>query len=276
MAVVKMKKIAFIDSGIGGIPYLRHAVEHIQTVESIYVADTAFFPYGDKPANELRRRLIRLVDILQRRFNPQAIAIACNTASVVALPELRNQFSFPFIGTVPAIKPAATLTANRHIGIMATSQTTRDPYVDDLVARFAEDIQVTRIPAGQLVKDIECRFFSDRDSGAVAAVANRFQDAGCDTVILGCTHFIHLKDTLERRWRGGIRCVDSREGISRQLQRIILGLGIEDMPILTKREMDCDAQKRVSEFFITSDINADYYRQIANHFCIEFKGVFHV
>jgi glutamate racemase len=134
--------IAFVDSGIGGIPYMTHALRHIPDIRGVYLADNGFFPYGIREPEELSERLVSIVRKLREQSDPAMVVLACNTASVVALSELRSRFPIPFVGTVPAIKPAALHSRRRRIGVMATEQTLKDPYLDSLIADYAADAEL--------------------------------------------------------------------------------------------------------------------------------------
>lgn len=273
-----MKSIAFIDSGIGGIPYMQHALRHIPGINTQYFADTAFFPYGVRKPGLLIQRLQELVEYIEDHYNPHIYVLACNTASVVALEHLRSRFAKPFIGTVPAIKPAALISANRRVGIMATSQTLQDPYLEDLIREYAGDLRLQKIAATELIEGIEHDFFRIDGNGHLKAIAQAFSDEKNDTVVLGCTHFIHLEELLQSHWKGNIRLVDSREGITRQIVRVINGLSLDSFPRLQSimPEPDCSALSDRSSFFITSAERLNYYQDIAGHFCSHFQDVINV
>jgi glutamate racemase len=267
--------IAFVDSGIGGIPYMNHALEHIPQIDGVYLADTAFFPYGQRRPGDLRRRLEGLIAALIERCEPDIVVLACNTASVVALDHLRNTFAIPFVGTVPAIKPAAIRSTSRRIGIMATEQTLKDPYLDQLIGDYAADAQITRLPATGLIEGIERRFFERRDGELLESIGERFADAGADTVVLGCTHFIHLEDELFRRWGDRFQVLDSREGISRQIYRLLNGLPADSYPQLVYSGARRGEDGSQARFFITSRDLESYYRRIAEFFSFRYEGILH-
>jgi glutamate racemase len=215
--------IAFLDSGIGGIPYLLATRDALPAPRLAYYADNLNFPYGERSVSELRRLVLEAAERVVSLTEPAVIVVACNTASVVALATLREAFPIPFVGVVPAIKPAASLAAHGRIGVLATSRTVEDEYVSDLITRFAPSAEVILEPAGGLVQIVEERLGSLADDELVAALdepLRRLRRARVDAVVLGCTHFIHVRPTIERLLGPGIRVVDSVEGVVRQTARV--------------------------------------------------------
>jgi glutamate racemase len=216
--------IAFLDSGVGGLPYLELARRHLPGQRFAYVADRAHFPYGEKSAAAVRDAVVDTMDRLWRTDPPKTAVVACNTASVVALEALRSRFPIPFVGVVPAIKPAAERSASKRIGVWATQKTLEDGYVDDLVRRFAADCVVVRVPGRDIVRFVENDLSNasvEKRGACVAETARTFSKAKVDQVVLGCTHFIHLAAELEAALGPGARVVDSREGVCRQLLRVL-------------------------------------------------------
>src|SRR5262249_49868107 len=129
----------------------------LPTAPIIYAADSAGFPYGRKTEAELATRVPALLGRLVERFRPRLAVIACNTASTIALDHARAALDIPVVGTVPAIKPAAELSKSRVIGVLGTQATVRQPYVDDLAARFASDCVVIRHGSPELVELAEAK-----------------------------------------------------------------------------------------------------------------------
>ena len=121
------KKYVFLDSGIGGLPYFRYFHEKAPYAPAAYVADLEHFPYGEKTREEVIRYAIGVTEKIIARLNPAMIIVVCNTMSTAALDALRQTFPIPFVGTVPAVKVAAEVSANKHIGIIATARTINDP-----------------------------------------------------------------------------------------------------------------------------------------------------
>src|SRR5881394_2113955 len=183
--------ILFFDSGIGGLSVLAPTRALLPHAPIVYAADSAGFPYGTKTEAELASRVPALLGRLVERYRPRLAVIACNTASTIALDHARAALDIPVVGTVPAIKPAAELSKSRVIGVLGTEATVRQPYVDDLAARFATDCTIVRHGSPQLVELAEAKLDGDEIGiGVVRAAAQPLFDAPdgsrIDTVVLAC------------------------------------------------------------------------------------------
>ena len=143
----------------------------------------------------------------------------CNTISVSALASLRERFPFvPFIGTVPAIKLAASVTKNKKIGLLATNATVRDAYIRELEKGFASGCTIYSRGDAALVSFIERKFVTADEHEKIEAVmpaVGYFAEKGCDTIVLGCTHFTHLADIMQKAAGKNVSVVDSRDGVAR-------------------------------------------------------------
>src|ERR671920_149862 len=149
--------ILFFDSGVGGLSVLAPTRELLPTAPIVYAADSAGFPYGKRSEAEIASRVPALLGRLVERFRPRLAGIACNTASTIALDHVRAALDLPVVGTVPAIKPAAEMSKSRVIGVLGTEATVRQPYVDDLAARFAADCTLVRYGSPKLVDVAEAK-----------------------------------------------------------------------------------------------------------------------
>ncbi len=220
--------IAFLDSGIGGLPYLARARELLPGETFLYLADTEGFPYGGKDDKTIRELVLDRVERLVRLHSPTILVIACNTASQLALNAVRKAFPrLPVIGTVPAVKPAAETSLKRRIGIIATESTVRSPYLDELVRRHAAGCLVLREGAPELVRFVETEFLRSNAAGRRAAVAphlQSFMESGVDRIVLACTHFLHVSADIQsfaRETDPEASVVDSREGVARRLANVL-------------------------------------------------------
>ena len=215
----------FLDSGTGGIPYMLHLKEKCSDALCIYAADTRNFPYGQKTASEIAASAEAAVRLLLTYFIPGAVVIGCNTISVTALEHLRTCFpSVSFVGTVPAIKQAASVTKNHRIGLLATRRTVDEPYTAELARRFAADCTLIKRADPALIDFIEHDFFTASDADKKAAVKpalDFFAEQGADTIILGCTHFLHLSDVIQDEAGAKVCIVDSKEGVVNQALRVV-------------------------------------------------------
>ena len=214
----------FFDSGTGGIPYMLYLKQKSPHSSCVYVADTKNFPYGEKSVGEIVRCASDTVHLILRRFVPRAFVVACNTLSVTALEQLRAAFpAVPFVGTVPAIKQAAAVSKNRRIGLLATQRTVDEPYTAELAQRFASDCTLIKRADPALIEFIEHDFFTASDADKKAAVkpaVNFFWENGTDTIILGCTHFLHIADVIAQEAGKEVQVVDSKEGVVNQALRV--------------------------------------------------------
>ena len=209
------------DSGIGGLSVLKPIQALLPAAPIVYVADSAFYPYGTKSEAEIAERLPSLLGMLAERFDPELIVIACNTASTIALDAVRAALPLPIVGTVPAIKPAAALSASRVIGVLGTQATVRQPYVDRLAQRFAADCTILRHGSAELVDLAEAKLRGETaDPAAYHAILDGLlaQPGGeeMDTVVLACTHFPLVEQELAAASPRPIRFVDGKEGIARR------------------------------------------------------------
>ena len=215
--------ILFFDSGVGGLSVLEPTRALLPTAPIVYVADSAAFPYGTRSEAEIAARVPALLGRLTERFHPRLAVIACNTASTIALPFVRAALDIPVVGTVPAIKPAAELSKTRVIGVLGTEATVRQPYVDDLAARFASDCRVLRHGSAELVALAEAKLAGERvDPHEVAAAVEPLTGQDMDVVVLACTHFPLLAEELAAALPG-VRQVDGGPGIARRIAHLTQG-----------------------------------------------------
>lgn len=211
-------RVLVFDSGIGGLSVAACIHRQLPGIDLIYLADNAGFPYGDQPESVVVDRSCTLIARALEQFPADVVVVACNTASTVVLPHLRSMTTVPVVGVVPAIKPAAAKTRNRRIGLLATPATVRRPYLDRLIEEFAGDCQVERIGHPGLV-----RWAEELVAGGVvpadelAEAMKAFADAGVDTVVLGCTHYPLLLESLRQSLPAVRFWVDSGEAIARRV-----------------------------------------------------------
>ena len=209
----------FLDSGIGGIPYMTTLRQRAPQASCVYIADAANFPYGEKSHEEVVECVTSLTEKICDRFAPSVIVIACNTMSVNALDLLREKFpQVHFVGTVPAIKLASSVSKKRRIGLLATRATCENPYNIELKNKFAADCEIINHPDGELVSFIEHNAFTatrEQSLEAVKPAVDFFRRKGCDVLILGCTHFLNFTDVFEEACGKNIKVVDSVDGVVR-------------------------------------------------------------
>jgi glutamate racemase len=213
--------LLFFDSGVGGLSVLRPTRELLPNAPVVDVADSAGFPYGERSEEDVAARVPALLAPIVERFRPRLVVIACNTASTIALDHARAALDLPIVGTVPAIKPASEMSKTRVIGVLGTQATVRQPYVDDLAARFAADCTVIRHGSPELVELAEAKLAGEEVRvEAVRAAARPMFEAqrggDIDVVVLACTHF-PLLDAELRVAFPGVALVDGGPGIARRI-----------------------------------------------------------
>ena len=209
----------FLDSGVGGIPYLNYLLKLAPKASALYVADSKHFPYGEKTQNEVISFTFEIVKSILENITPDIIVLACNTMTVSALKELRVAFNFPFVGTVPAIKPANLVSKNNRIGLISTERTAKDIYTQRLIDKFLPNSTVFIRAEADLVDKIENGLAyktEEKQFEAIKPIMSFFEKENCDTLILGCTHFLHLRDSFIKagmECKNPITIVDSLEGV---------------------------------------------------------------
>jgi len=214
---VTVPRILVFDSGVGGLSIADCIHRQLPGVRLVYLADNAGFPYGAQPEAVVIDRSQALISQALTDFPCDVVVVACNTASTVVLPHLRAMTSTPVIGVVPAVKPAAAVSENRRIGVLATPATIRRPYLSDLVDEFASDCTVERLGHPELVQWIEnLAMGTPVPEPMLSQALQPFRDAEVDTVVLGCTHYPLIKDLLQRQLPGVKHWVDSGEAIARR------------------------------------------------------------
>jgi glutamate racemase len=219
--------ILFFDSGVGGLSVLQPTRQLLPNAPIVYAADNAGYPYGTKSEAELAARVPALLGRLVERFRPRLAVIACNTASTIALEHVRAALDIPVVGTVPAIKSAAELSKSRVIGVLGTNATVRQPYVDDLTARFAADCMVIRHGSAELVDLAEAKLAGatvsiDAVHGAIAPMFVRPNGEKIDVMVLACTHFPLLAEEIATAFPAIVQ-VDGGQGIARRIAYLTEG-----------------------------------------------------
>ena len=225
-----VKRVLVFDSGVGGLSVFDAIAASGAALDLDYVADNAWLPYGLKSDGELQARVPSLLLRLVEQWAPDIVVVACNTASTIALEQVRAALSVPVVGVVPPIKPAAALTRTGTIGLLATPATVMRAYTNDLIAKFALDKRVVRFGSAALVHAAEQKLSGVDATGPVIteAVAEAVEGlfgapggADIDVVALACTHFPLL--ALELAATAPRPCIwlDSGEAIARRVAHLL-------------------------------------------------------
>lgn len=221
--------ILVIDSGVGGLSVTQHIRLKCPSATITYIADTLYFPYGQKAEEIVIQRIHTLVRYGLCDIQPDLVVIACNTASTVALESLRETFSVPFVGVVPAIKPAAQNSASGIIGVLATRGTVNGLYTRNLISSFAQGNGVFLHGSSLLVETAEQKL------QGVAPCLQRIQEdvnkllcqhKEIDTVVLACTHFPLLKAEFQECFPKIKSWIDSGDAIARRVEFLLAEMGL--------------------------------------------------
>ena len=219
--------ILVFDSGIGGLSVLGPLRERLPSARYVYVADDAAFPYGDFAEPALVAHIVTLMDDLIGRFSPDLVVIACHTASTLVLAPLRARFDTAFVGTVPAVKPAAASSRTGLVSVLATPGTVRRDYTKDLIETHGGACKFTLVGSARLAALAEAKMASGAvsDADILAEIAPAFVTDGdrrTDTVVLACTHYPFLRAEFERLAPWPVDWIDPAPAIARQAA-VVLG-----------------------------------------------------
>ena len=219
----KAPRVLVFDSGVGGLSVLREISHRIPHAELVFACDNAAFPYGIISEQRLMERVVEVMKLLLRETEPDIAVIACNTASTLVLEELRRQFDIPFVGVVPAIKPAAAQSQSKVIGLLATPGTVERHYTDSLISDFAPGCTVVRVGSSELVYIAEQKLRGTPPETAVLkqVVAPFLKQNELDSVVLACTHFPLLVDELKPLLPAKVQWIDSGEAIARRVETLL-------------------------------------------------------
>ncbi|MEA2638756.1 MAG: glutamate racemase [Chloroflexota bacterium] len=240
VAAPDRRPVGVFDSGVGGVTILREILAQAPTEHCLYVADSREAPYGEKPPWYIVERCERIVDFLLAR-DAKVIVVACNTASVVALTHLRQRYTVPIVGIVPAVKPAVALTRTGKIGVLATPTTAQSEPLAQLIEEFAEGVAVVTEVCPELVPLIERGMLAGPE---IEEPLRRHLDAllaaGVDVIALGCTHYPLLRELIGEICGPSVAILNPADAVARQLCRV-----------LATKELESDASAALTPYFTT-------------------------
>ena len=242
--------IGVFDSGVGGLSVLAEIRRLLPNESLLYVADCGNIPYGEKTPEFIQQRCSVMAEFFQQQ-GAKALVLACNTATVAGVADLRRDFpAWPIVGMEPAVKPAAAATRSGVVGVLATTGTLQSAKFAALLDRFATDVRVITQPCPGLVELIENGdLHSEALRQLLAGYVGPLLGAGCDTIILGCTHYPFLKPLLKQMIPEDISLIDTGAAVARQLQRL-----------LAERELLAEGPARAAQFWTSAD--PEHFRTI--------------
>lgn len=246
------RPVGMFDSGVGGFSVLQSFHSLAPNERVIYFADTAWFPYGPRPAAEVRKRSFAITQRLLAS-DVKLIVVACNTASAAAVADLREAFDVPFVGMVPGVKPAASRSRSGRVVILATEGTLDGDLYSRVVEDFARGTTIHAVPGtglAELVEEGQAGTPAARE--AVASILAPEVRAGADTVVLGCTHYHFLAGDIEAAFPG-LTIIDTSEAVARRAVQVLderdaragsTALGAIDLIVSGDREAFREAMAR--------------------------------
>jgi glutamate racemase len=211
--------IGVFDSGVGGLSILDEALRQLPMHNYIYLADSANAPYGERSSNWIAARSLALCRYLLNQ-GCDAIVVACNTATAEAIAQIRNELAIPVIGVEPGIKPAAMQSQNRIVGVLATEATLKSDKFNALLATLPSNCQFIKQAGAGLVPLIEAGDANSEETlELLAEHLEAIQDAGADTLVLGCTHYPFLRKAIRKLLGESVTLIDTSEAVVRQLKK---------------------------------------------------------
>lgn len=224
------RPIGLFDSGLGGLSVLKSFVEAMPEESFIYYGDNGNAPYGDKPVEEITRLSMDCCRFLIDR-GVKVIVVACNTASAASLTAMREGFDLPIVAMEPAIRPASQMLQGGKMLVMATTNTLSLNHYQSRIREIGMVEKAINLPCREIVDMVERgQMDTPEMDGLINSLLRPLAGENVDVVVLGCTHFIHVYDTIYRIassiWEG-VKVIDGNEGTTRQLQRVLLQHGLE-------------------------------------------------
>lgn len=245
--------IGVFDSGLGGLSVLQELIRLAPDEDVVYVADSAHVPYGTKPPAFIEERSLAITRFLVDSLHTRGVVVACNTATTHAVASLRRTFpTVPIVGMEPAVKPAAAVTRSGVVGVLATPATLDGERFAALVHRYTDGIELLTQPSPGLVECVEA---GDVEGPATERLLRAFTgpmlERGADTIVLGCTHYPFLRDTLQRLVGPDVTLIDTGEAVARQTVRV---LGIDDRNV-GRRPLKEDTNSGRITYYSSGDTN---------------------
>ncbi len=258
LSFLGMGPIGIFDSGVGGLSVWREIIKVLPSESTIYYADNANCPYGDKSQQDI----IRLADKVTTFLIEQGcsvIVVACNTATAAAIDYLRSTYSVPFVGMEPAVKPAAVKSKSGVIGVLATRGTFNGRLFQETSRKYAADVKMLIQPGYGLVELVESGDFSSpRVYDLLHQYIDPMLDAGADHVVLGCTHYPFLAEAISNIAKGELTIVDPAPAVALQVKRVIRDVGALNETVTPVCRFyssgDCAPMKRIVELIASQQV----------------------
>ena len=247
-------KVGVFDSGLGGLTVVQAINKFFKGAEVFYIADTLFAPYGEKSKEQILKRSLDITNYLLKRYEIEALIVACNTATSAAINELRQKFEdLIVIGTEPGVKPAISKTKTKNIGVLATPATLNGEKYKDLVGRLSKDkeLNVFETACVGLVDQIENgKIFDINTHDMLQKWLDPMKKQKVDTIVLGCTHYPLVSEVIKDIMGSNIELIETGEAIAKRLD------------YLCSKKGHCDKSKLKIKIFYTGKIKKDMVSMI--------------
>ena len=220
------KPVGVFDSGVGGLSVLQALRQELPHEHFLYVGDSRCAPYGDRSAAFVVERAITITEFLLTQ-GVKAVVVACNTATAVAAESLRARFAIPIVAIEPAVKPAASRTRSRVVGVLATTGTLSSPNMGKLLASYGSDVEFVIQPCPGLADQVEKGELASEETRAlVKRYVRPIIDKGGDIVVLGCTHYPFLRPLIQEVAGPAVEVIDPATPVARELRRRLESAGL--------------------------------------------------
>lgn len=221
--MAKHNAIGFLDSGLGGLTIAKKVVEELPNEKIIYFGDNLHIPYGDKPQSEVRDYVLRIIDYLVLEQKVKYVVIACNTATVAALDIAVQRYQLPIIGPVDVgAKKAVNRSNNQKIGVLATAGTVKSNGYQEAIKTYNPQAEVTAVPCPKLTPLVERGELAGPEvEAAVRECLAPILSAGCDVVILGCTHYPFLEEVIAKLSGGQLEIIFPGKEIAEKIRKYL-------------------------------------------------------
>lgn len=253
--------IGVFDSGVGGLSILSASINRLPNESYLYLADSAYAPYGDKSDRVIRDRVTQVVSFLIDR-GAKAIVIACNTATAAAVHECREIFDLPIIGVEPGLKPAIKTSQSKRVGVLATQYTVESEKFQRLVSQLKEQADtITALGCPGLVELIENPTTTNHELRALlSSYIDQFEAADIDTLALGCTHYGFVEEQINGFFNKPVKVVDTSQSIAHEIERR-----------LSAQDLLSSSNQKGSVELLTTSTDTDALKALANRL-IQFEG----
>lgn len=224
--VANQRPIGVFDSGVGGLSVLQALRQELPHEHFLYVADSGFAPYGDRSPEFVAERALAIAHFLESH-GAKALVVACNTATAIAAATLRARYSMPIVAIEPAVKPAASRTRSRVVGVLATAGTLASPNVGKLLANYGSDVEFVIQPCPGLADQVERgQLASDETRALVTRYVRPIVEKGADIIVLGCTHYPFIRSMIREIAGPSVDIIDPATPVARELRRRLESAGL--------------------------------------------------